>query len=73
MSVGTFTLPACPAAGAGCHSGIMASANRCRHAGLSKDDAEKLIVEALERPQSPHNEVQQPERIKSALESILPL
>lgn len=47
----------CPQAGAGVHSWLLASANRCHLAGLSAAAAEALITGLMTRPPSPGNEV----------------
>jgi DNA-binding Lrp family transcriptional regulator len=50
-------LSVCPPAGAGVHSWILASANRCRNSGVSATDAEALIVASMTRCPAPANEV----------------
>lgn len=39
------------------HGWVLASANRCRNAGLSQSDAVRVITESMTRPPSPGNEV----------------
>ena len=50
-------LPPCPMAGAGLHGWIMGAANRCRQAGLSANDTERIIAQQLTRPSSPPDEI----------------
>jgi hypothetical protein len=52
-----LSIPPCPTAGTGVHGWIMATANRCRRARMSKEDAEELIAERMTRPASPPTEI----------------
>lgn len=47
----------CPSAGSGVHPWIMSCASRAALAGLSPEDAESAIEQAMTRPPSPSNEV----------------
>lgn len=47
----------CPPPGGGVHPWIMGFANRCRFAGVSGIEAERLILERMTRPPSPADEV----------------
>src|SRR5271156_1943437 len=58
-SAGQSELTPCPQSGTGVHSWIMGSANRCRLAGISEAEAERIILERMTRPPSPRNEVEQ--------------
>ena len=49
--------PSCPPPGEGVHSWTLAAANCCRNAGLSQNQAERLIADHVTRPPKPANEI----------------
>lgn len=52
-----IALSPCPAAGGGVHSWLLSAANRCRTAGLSEANTERILAERITRPPSPPNEI----------------
>lgn len=47
----------CPPAGSGVHSWILATANRCRNAGLTEVQAEQFILGCISRQPNPASEI----------------
>ena len=58
MKLTSRTSDACPTAGTGVHSWIMAAAHCCHHSGMTEADAIPFIAAKLTRPPSPPNEVE---------------
>ena len=50
-------MPACPAAGTGVHSWIMAAPHSCRRRGMPEAEAVRFIAGRITRPPSPPNEI----------------